>query len=217
VTTHLAVQTGVRLQGPEGAETICRAGTDALEAIASGLVDRSWQVYHARADRWLPVSTHPWFRTLAAATTPPRGRRSDELVLILPNPGRVLGTGPGRDPLDSGPHLSITEIERVLGARLTRPEETDAREALARHTMPPARSLPREGGSTPASAGPSPTDRERKELRMLRRCLVLTVGLLVLTSVLATNLYVQRQLLERQLASTRSAPIETGAPGAQGR
>jgi hypothetical protein len=52
---------------------------------------------------------------------------------------------------------------------------------------------------------------------MLRRALVLLIGLVTLSSVLATDLWIQHRLQERQLAERLSATGNPAAPPGQGR
>lgn len=52
---------------------------------------------------------------------------------------------------------------------------------------------------------------------MLRRAVVLLIGLVTLTSVLAIDLRIQHHLQERQLAARGSATLTAPTPSAQGR
>lgn len=52
---------------------------------------------------------------------------------------------------------------------------------------------------------------------MLRRCLVLLIGFVTLSSVLATDLWIQRRLAARQPTEQTAAANLTPEPGPQGR
>ncbi len=52
---------------------------------------------------------------------------------------------------------------------------------------------------------------------MLRRAVVLLIGFVTLTSVLATDLWIQHQLQQRQLAESGAVTEAATAPRAQGR
>lgn len=198
---------GVRVRNPAGNEQTLLTPEECLEAIATGSVDQEWEVFHVRAGRWLPIRTHPHFRTLPTPVAAGRAQRSPELVLIHPAHGRsVSAPHRARDPLDSGPHLSITEIERVLGARLTRPGESDPAEAEA---SPTPRATDRStSGSGRFKVVASPVNEQEEEVRSLRRYLMLSVSLLLLVTALATDLWLQNRSLQQNL-TTAASPAAT--------
>lgn len=199
----------VRVRSPAGNEQTLLTPEGCLAAIATGTVDQEWEVYHVRAGRWLPISTHPHFRSLPAPVAAGRAQRSPELVLIHPAQERsVSAPHRARDPLDSGPHLSITEIERVLGARLTRPGEIDPAEA---ETPPKPRAADRStSGSGRFKVVTTPVSEQEKEVRSLRRILTLSVSLLILVTALATDLWLQNRSLQQKLTATPTVTHPAG-------
>jgi hypothetical protein len=119
----------IRARNPTGAEFSFLTREDFARAASSGRIAPDWEVFHARARRWLPVTVHPAF---AGESSPvaPRGRSSD-LVLIYPDfvpPSDPAGAhAPQSDPFDSGPILAADEIQRVLHpVRVSDPHATAA-------------------------------------------------------------------------------------------
>lgn len=89
-------------------------------AVARGRITADWEVFHARAHRWLPVTVHPAFSAVPVEPAPvPRGRTSD-LVLIypdlVPSTDAVEAARYEPDPFEGGPMLAPDEIQRVLYA-----------------------------------------------------------------------------------------------------
>jgi hypothetical protein len=101
-----------------------------VSAIERGRIKADWEVFHATAGRWLPVTAHPAFAQ-ANASRPSGGqpsRRSAELVLIYPDPSRPepasQSAGTSSAPPDPAPGLAPADIERVLGRRYSQPNST---------------------------------------------------------------------------------------------
>jgi hypothetical protein len=111
----------IRARTPAGAEFSFPTREDFARAASSGRIAPDWEVFHARARRWLPVTVHPAFSAESSAVAP-RGKSAD-LVLIYPDfvpaPDPAGAQGPQSDPFDSGPILAADEIQRVLNPART--------------------------------------------------------------------------------------------------
>jgi len=134
----------IRTRTASGAEFSFPTRDEFRRAVATGRITSDWEVFHARARRWLPVTVHPAFSTEPApvASTPARRTRSSELVLIypdfVPSANAAEASQPESDPFDGGPILAPDEIQRVLYA--PRPSNPQAAMAMTepapRHTGP---------------------------------------------------------------------------------
>jgi len=113
----------IRARTATGAEFSFPTREEFRRAALSGRITADWEVYHARARRWLPVTVHPAYTappSSPAVRAPAAPRRSSDLVLIYPDlaPPAETAIAPESetDPFDSGAILAPDEIQRVLFA-----------------------------------------------------------------------------------------------------
>jgi hypothetical protein len=144
----------IRARTATGAEFSFPSREEFSRAVSSGRITADWEVFHARAHRWLPVTLHPAFTAPPTAATAPVAavpRRSSDLVLIypdfVPSSDTLGGSEPESDPFDNGPILAPDEIQRVLYA----PRRTDPAAATAMAATEPDAA---QGASAPASSHP---------------------------------------------------------------
>lgn len=126
----------IRVRTVTGAEMTFGGREEFGRAIADGRVASDWEVLHVRGNRWLPVTAHPAWPSLAAVQTemgPLRSRRNSDLVLIYPDfapsadPVEPLKLS--SDPFEDGPVLAPEIIHRVL--RAPRPSDPHAATVMA--------------------------------------------------------------------------------------
>jgi hypothetical protein len=166
----------IRARTATGAEFSFPSREEFSRAVSSGRITPDWEVFHARAHRWLPVTVHPAFTAPPGATTTPAPaapRRSSDLVLIypdfVPSSDTVGGAEPESDPFDHGPILAPDEIERVLYA----PRRTDPRVATAMAATEPGAA---QGASSPASNHPL-VEQALRTVPTFSRALIVAAGM----------------------------------------
>lgn len=122
----------IKTRNPSGGEYSFYSQDEFVRAIRRGAINPDWEVFHASTGQWLPITAHPAFSPAHAdrVTTEVQREGTSELVLIYPPQSRPASkpADRGRDPIDSGPHVTLAEIERVLGSPLTRPSGQHAPE-----------------------------------------------------------------------------------------
>ncbi|HTS88081.1 MAG TPA: hypothetical protein VMG41_06270 [Gemmatimonadales bacterium] len=172
----------IKTRNPSGGEYSFYSQEEFVRAVRRGAINQDWEVFHSPTGQWLPITAHPAFSPAHAdsVTTEVERNGNSELVLIYPPQSRPAPgerpPGQGRDPIDSGPHVTLAEIERVLGSPIVQPNGESA---------PPARGSSRQSGPVDARTQAfASRKRQRLSIRaVFSNVRVLQVMLLLMTLV----------------------------------
>ncbi|HKV74790.1 MAG TPA: hypothetical protein VJN95_09755 [Gemmatimonadales bacterium] len=74
----------LRLRLPSGEEVVFRTSEEFALAVRQGSVDDSATILHVRSGQWLPVTSHPIYRSASNSHEPPVAPLEDELRPVAP-------------------------------------------------------------------------------------------------------------------------------------